>query len=140
MSVIVSFLSLFAPKSPEPVATRPARLDRTQSLDIATGGRRGKGWGTVANINRDILAARGLGSGRARYGAYSQPLVASCRVRFRVEYDRHRNPNCSRDMDPGSRQNPLTTIRGLDGQLRFLRAANSLWNSKHDGGAVFHRW
>ena len=79
MTILESFLglfSLFSPSKPaEPIAKRRSL---PASLDFATGGRRGKGWGTVSNINRDILAARGLGSSRARYGAYSQPLVASC--------------------------------------------------------------
>ena len=82
MRILESFLGLFSLVSSKPsrqVMRRAARVDGKRSLDFVTaGGRRGRGMGSVANINSDILAARGLGPGRARYAAFNQPLIASC--------------------------------------------------------------
>ena len=136
MTILELFLGLFSLFSP----SKPAEPIAKRSLDFATGGRRGKGWGAVSNINSDILAARGLGSSRARYGAYSQPLVASCQSAF-----------VSNMIGTGIRIVPATGNPDLDKILSqrfedwtdncdFFGRQNSLWNSKHDGGAIFHRW
>ncbi|MGA2637437.1 phage portal protein [Methylocella sp.] len=72
-------------------------------MDFVTGGRRGKGWSTVPSINADVLAARGMGPGRARYAAYNQPLIASCISAF-----------VSNMIGPGIRIVPATGDADLD--------------------------
>jgi hypothetical protein len=72
MTIVDTLLGLFSSFVPKPAAPVQRR-----SLDIATGGRRGKGWSAVPSINADVLNARGLGPPRARYAALNQPLVAS---------------------------------------------------------------
>jgi capsid protein len=80
MSRVETLLGFFSLASFEPsrqVMRRTARFEGKRSLDFVAGGRRTRGTGSVANINSDILAARGIGPARARYAAFNQPLIAS---------------------------------------------------------------